>query len=112
MIVDWQYEPIKDTLLHIDLKRIALDKRCGQRAVKLMGIPTGVKNSGGILDQVLREVEIECLPATFPATSMWMSPALNARRHPRQRSAALDKIKFLNCRRRDRGPRCLDPRRS
>src|SRR5579883_1126216 len=26
MIVDWQYEPVKDTLLHIDLKRIALDK--------------------------------------------------------------------------------------
>src|SRR6201982_1154755 len=26
MIVDWQYEPIKGTLLHIDLKRIAMDK--------------------------------------------------------------------------------------
>jgi len=35
--------------------------------VKLLGIPVGVKNSGGILDQVLREVEIECLPADIPA---------------------------------------------
>jgi large subunit ribosomal protein L25 len=36
--------------------------------VKLLGIPLGVKNSGGILDQVLREVEIECLPADIPAS--------------------------------------------
>jgi len=67
MIVDWQREPIKDKLIHIDLKRIALDKTLKVSVrVKLMGIPAGVKNSGGILDQVLREVEIECLPADIP----------------------------------------------
>ncbi len=67
MIVDWQYEPIRDSLLHIDLKRIALDKtmRVSVR-VKLIGVPVGVKSSGGILDQVLREVEIECLPGAIP----------------------------------------------
>jgi large subunit ribosomal protein L25 len=68
MIVDWQREPIKDQLIHIDMKRIALDKtlRVSVR-VKLLGIPLGVKTSGGILDQVLREVEIECLPADIPS---------------------------------------------
>ena len=67
MIVDWQYEPIKDTLLHIDLKRIALDKLMRVRVpVRLMGTAVGVKTQGGILDQVLREVEIECLPADIP----------------------------------------------
>jgi len=35
--------------------------------VKLQGVPVGVKTAGGILDQVLREVEIECLPADIPA---------------------------------------------
>ena len=67
MIVDWQYEPIRDTLMHVDLKRIALDKpiRVSVR-VTLVGIPIGVKIEGGILDQVLREVEIECLPAEIP----------------------------------------------
>ena len=35
--------------------------------VKLLGIPVGVKTEGGILDQVLREVEIECLPADIPS---------------------------------------------
>ena len=67
MIVDSQREPIKDQLIHIDMKRIALDKllRVSVR-VKLLGIPVGVKAEGGILDQVLREVEIECLPADIP----------------------------------------------
>ena len=68
MIVDWQREPVKDQLIHIDLKRIALDKtlRVSVR-VKLLGIPLGVRTAGGILDQVLREVEIECLPADIPS---------------------------------------------
>jgi len=68
MIVDWQREPIKDLLIHIDLKRIALDKTLTVKVrVKLLGIPLGVKASGGILDQVLREVEIECLPSDIPS---------------------------------------------
>ncbi len=67
MIVDWQYEPIKDTLIHIDMKRIAMDKLIQVSVpVKLIGIPLGVKNFGGVLDQVLREVEIECLPGNIP----------------------------------------------
>ncbi len=67
MIVDFQREPIKDRLIHIDLKRIALDKALRVRVrVKLLGIPIGVKTEGGVLDQVLREVEIECLPADIP----------------------------------------------
>jgi len=68
MIVDWQYEPIKGSLLHIDLKRIALDKPIRVEVpIQLVGIATGVKNQGGILDQVLRELEIECLPGDIPS---------------------------------------------
>jgi large subunit ribosomal protein L25 len=68
MIVDLQREPINDLLLHVDLKRIALDKALRVKVrVKLLGVPVGVKSSGGILDQVLREVEIECLPADIPS---------------------------------------------
>src|ERR1700677_4237432 len=67
MIVDWQHEPIKGKLLHIDLKRIAMDKAMRVSVpVQLTGIAAGVKNSGGILDQILREVEIECLPGDIP----------------------------------------------
>ena len=67
MIVDWQNEPIKGHLLHIDLKRIAMDKLMRVSVpVQLIGTATGVKAQGGILDQVLREVEIECLPGDIP----------------------------------------------
>jgi large subunit ribosomal protein L25 len=68
MIVDWQYEPIKGSLLHIDLKRIAMDKALKVSVpIFLRGEAEGVKTQGGILEQMLREVEIECLPADIPS---------------------------------------------
>ena len=98
MIVDWQREPIKDQLIHIDLKRVALDKtlRVSVR-VKLLGTPVGVKASGGILDQVLREVEIECLPADIPShvdvdvSTMNLFDVIRVSDLPHS-----DKIKYLN----------------
>jgi large subunit ribosomal protein L25 len=67
MIVDWQYEPIKGALLHIDLKRIAMDQRLKVEVpIVLKGEAAGVKQEGGILEQLLREVEIECLPGDIP----------------------------------------------
>jgi len=98
MIVDTQREPIQDKLIHIDMKRIALDKvlRVSVR-VKLLGIPIGVKAEGGILDQVLREVEIECLPADIPnhidvdVSELAMHGVLRISDLPHS-----DKIKYLN----------------
>jgi len=67
MIVDWQNEPIKGALLHIDLKRIAMDKTMRVSVpIQLIGVPLGVKTQGGVLEHVLREVEIECLPSDIP----------------------------------------------
>ena len=55
MIVDWQNEPLKGALLHIDLKRIAMDKAMVVSVpVQLVGVPIGVKAQGGILEHVLR----------------------------------------------------------
>lgn len=68
MIVDWQNEPLKGKLLHIDLKRIAMDKAMRVSVpVQLVGVAKGVKNAGGILSQVLHEVEVECLPGDIPS---------------------------------------------
>jgi len=67
MIVDWQFEPIKGALLHVDFKRIAMDKVLRVNVpILLKGEAAGVKLEGGILEQILREVEIECLPADIP----------------------------------------------
>ena len=65
--------------------------------VKLLGIPVGVKASGGILDQVMREVEIECLPADIPGhidvdvSDLGMHAVLRVSDLPHS-----DKIKYLN----------------
>jgi len=67
MIVDWQFEPIKGRLLHVDVLRIAMDKKLTVTVpVVLKGEAAGVKQEGGILEQILREIEIECLPAHIP----------------------------------------------
>jgi large subunit ribosomal protein L25 len=98
MIVDWQREPLKDQLIHIDMKRIAMNKALQVSVrVKLLGIPVGVKAAGGILDQVLREVEIECLPADIPShidvdvSNLELFASLRVSDLPHS-----DKIKFLN----------------
>jgi len=68
MVVDWQYEPLKGHLLHVDLKRIAMDQKMRLSVpVHIQGEAKGVKLEGGLLDVVLREVHIECLPADIPS---------------------------------------------
>jgi large subunit ribosomal protein L25 len=68
MIVDWQHDPLHGKLLHIDLKRIAMDEKMRVMVpIHLVGEAEGVKTQGGILDQVLREVEVECLPGDIPS---------------------------------------------
>ncbi len=67
MIVEWQNDPIKSRLLHIDLKRIDLTKRLTVKVpVHVTGDPAGVKIQGGLLELIVREVEIECLPDEIP----------------------------------------------
>jgi large subunit ribosomal protein L25 len=67
MIVDWQHEPIKGSLLHVDLKRIDLSKRLHVKVpVHTSGDPVGVKTQGGLLEIVTREIEVECLPDDIP----------------------------------------------
>ena len=67
MIVDWQSDPVKDRLLHVDLKRIDLTQRIEVKIrVQTTGDPKGVKIQGGLLEIIGREVEIECLPDEIP----------------------------------------------
>jgi len=97
MIVDWQYEPIKGSLLHIDLKRIAMDQKLRVNVpIELVGEPAGVKQQGGILEQITREVEVECLPGDIPnaielnVADLVFGMVLRVADLPRN-----DKVKFL-----------------
>lgn len=85
MIVDWQFEPVKDRLLHVDLKRIDMTKRLRVSVpVQAAGEAKGVKQQGGLLEIVTREIEIECLPDEIPehftvdVTELMIGQALRA----------------------------------
>ena len=67
MIKDWQLDPINESLLHADLIRIAMDAIVQVNVpIVAVGIASGVKNQGGIFEFILRQLEIECLPADIP----------------------------------------------
>jgi large subunit ribosomal protein L25 len=67
LLSDWQVEPIHGGLLHVDMFRISADTRLKISVpVQLTGEAYGVKTEGGILEFILREVEIECLPDDIP----------------------------------------------
>ena len=63
-----QRNPLKAIdILHLDLYEVHADEKITvQVPVHLVGIPDGVRNFGGVLDQVLRELEIEVFPGDIP----------------------------------------------
>jgi large subunit ribosomal protein L25 len=64
---DYQIDPVSHKLLHADFYRIAMDKKLTVTVqITVKGEAKGIKQQGGLLDFVHREVEIECLPADIP----------------------------------------------
>ena len=91
MIVDWQREPIKDQLIHIDLKRIALDKPCASACASSCSVFRWASRPPAAFSTrfCAKWKSSACLP-TFPATSTWMSATWRCIGvAARQRSAAL-----------------------
>jgi len=67
MIREMQVDPVDGSMKHIDFMRINLSKRVEVEVpVELIGEADGVRNLGGILDFMTREVSLECLPADIP----------------------------------------------
>ena len=67
MLRDWQLDPIKGNLLHVDMVRIGRDHKLRVRVpIHVVGDAKGVKIQGGIFEFLLREVEVECLPDDIP----------------------------------------------
>jgi large subunit ribosomal protein L25 len=67
MIRELSRDPVSREPLHIDFVRVQMDAKIRVKVpIEVTGIATGVKNDGGILDFVTREIEIECLPGNIP----------------------------------------------
>jgi large subunit ribosomal protein L25 len=67
LVKDFQLDPITHHVLHADFYRVAMD-RVLQVTIPVLvhGEPRGVKQQGGVLEFIRREIEIECLPADIP----------------------------------------------
>ncbi|HEC83421.1 MAG TPA: 50S ribosomal protein L25/general stress protein Ctc [Firmicutes bacterium] len=67
IIREIQYHPVKRDILHVDFQHISMTKEITVNVpIEVVGEPVGVKTKGGILETILREVEVECLPANIP----------------------------------------------
>jgi large subunit ribosomal protein L25 len=67
LVKDFQIDPITHEVLHADFYRIAMDRVLEVTIpVTVHGEPKGVKQQGGILEFIRREIVIECLPADIP----------------------------------------------
>jgi large subunit ribosomal protein L25 len=67
MVRELTIDPITRQVIHIDFLRVLMTEKVKvQVPIELQGTPTGVKNDGGVLDFITREVEVECLPGDIP----------------------------------------------
>ena len=67
LIREIQRHPIRPDIIHVDFYEIHATQKVKLRVpIRLAGTPDGVRNAGGVLDQVTREVEIEVLPDNIP----------------------------------------------
>jgi large subunit ribosomal protein L25 len=68
-IADMQVDPVKGTLIHMDLMRISLTEKSKFEApVKIVGESEGVKTDGGVLEVVTHALEVRCLPGDLPSS--------------------------------------------
>lgn len=62
-----QKDPVRDNILHVDFQHISLTEKITVKVpIHLIGTAAGVKDEGGILEHILRELEIRCLPTDIP----------------------------------------------
>lgn len=67
LIRDTQHNPLSGDLEHLDFQRVSLNQSIRTTVpLHTSGTPNGVRNAGGIFEQVIREVHIECLPMDIP----------------------------------------------
>jgi large subunit ribosomal protein L25 len=67
LIQEVQHHPYEDVVLHIDFHEVLATEKLRTRVpVRPVGEPSGVKNGGGVLEFVMRELHVECLPQDLP----------------------------------------------
>ncbi|MEW6161905.1 MAG: 50S ribosomal protein L25/general stress protein Ctc [Nitrospirota bacterium] len=67
LMKDYQVDPTKGGLLHADFFEVSLTEEVRVTVhITIIGEPIGVRRNGGVLQYLLREIEVECLPDSIP----------------------------------------------
>ena len=67
MFIDRQIDPVRSRLIHADFKRLVKGEKIEATVpLRLVGEPIGVREHAGVLEQIVREVEIRCEPREIP----------------------------------------------
>ena len=97
ILKNWQVDPVTESILHADFQRIAMDQTLKVMVpISIRGEAVGIKTEGGLLDVVVREIEVECLPADIPdliecdVSELQMHESLRVRDLP-----SLDRVEVL-----------------
>jgi large subunit ribosomal protein L25 len=98
MLREYQLDPVTHHLLHADFYELAMDKSITVSVpVQVKGEASGVKQQGGLLDFVTREIEVECLPTDIPehieidVTELMLHQAIRVRdlpEHPKWKAVS------------------------
>ena len=98
MIRDFQRDPVKGKLMHVDFVRVDLTKAIEVKVpIHIVGTPVGVKLEGGLLDHVIREVSVSCLPSDIPGSLEIDASEVHVGQHLSVRDIKVsDKIRILD----------------
>jgi large subunit ribosomal protein L25 len=97
LIREIQYHPARRQILHLDLYQIhAGEKIHLEIPIHLQGAPIGVREEGGVLQEVLRDLEVECLPRDIPESFDIDISQLGIGDSVHVRDLSLPNVKILN----------------
>ena len=97
MIRDLQWNPLTGALVHIDFQRVKMDQEVQVSVpIEVVGVPEGVRNEGGLLEFITREVSVICLPGDIPVSIELDVSALHIGQHVEAGEVVLPDAVTLN----------------
>ena len=95
MLKAMQHHPITGRVIHLDFYEVSMTRKIEvELPVKLVGVPTGVANDGGILEHVLRTLAVQCLPGDLIEELELDVSALSVGKTLRVRDMKIDTAKY------------------
>ena len=95
MLKAMQHHPLTGRIIHVDFYEVSMTRKIEiEVPVKLVGVPTGVANEGGILEHVLRTLDVTCLPGDMVEEFELDVTDLHIGKTLRVRDVKVDEAKF------------------